>query len=121
MMITNDQIIAAATAAVRSKPEGYVYEKKEQGASCVYAEPDGKPSCLVGHILHSLTPELFKAVVKYENGNPFSTQFNDVCYNLEVRDTFTPEQIAALNRAQIMQDQGYTWSDSLAHLQDQLI
>lgn len=84
--------------------EDYVYKKEEQEADedviCSYQE-NGKPSCIVGHVLH-------RAGVEYNpdwEGGPCGTF---------LRGEGVPGYLAnALGFAQVQQDIGKTWGEAL--------
>lgn len=105
---TNEEIIAAARAAVRQKGADYVYLKDAAG-NCYYANEDGSPSCIVGFVLSALDPDLFQRVAEKDNDTTF--------IQIEGLDDFTPEQRYVLQRAQADQDFGDTWGEALREIE----
>jgi hypothetical protein len=76
--------------------EDYVYRRDHE--FCVYKEPGGAPSCLVGHVLarHGLLDAVFE----------HSTIADPDCQNRDVMDAFTHDALQALDVAQSVQDGG---------------
>ena len=107
---TNAEVNAALKAALELKGEEYVYERGPHN-SCDYAR-NGEPSCIVGHVLHTLNKGLFEKVAEYENGpTPYEGYtFNDVAIALDL--PFTKIQVKALRAAQFDQDLGESWGQA---------
>lgn len=105
MTYTNEQINAALNKALDLKGQDYVY--KQNDGSCDYAVA-GEPSCLVGHVLHTLDPEMFKRVAEWER-DPSSGDLTFDCVWSDLELPFDREQVKALRLAQVAQDQGKNW------------
>ena len=99
---------------------GY-YEEDETGAKvwrdtdCTYSDPDGNPSCIVGHVMYKVLPEaLWQALVQDEwsgsGGGP-------VCISASHHDlicaVFEEDAVKVLGDAQVFQDGGATWGNSV--------
>lgn len=113
MTYTNAEINAALKKALDAKGEDYVYTERSNGA-CVYSL-GGEPSCIVGHVLHALDPEMFKRVAEFEadpNENDDDTSFSSLATRLGL--PFETEQRRALQNVQVQQDCGKTWGSAVA-------
>ncbi|QIG58652.1 hypothetical protein SEA_PAVLO_108 [Microbacterium phage Pavlo] len=108
MTYTNAQINAALKESLAEKGEDYVYIS--DGPGCAYAH-NGQPSCLVGHVLHKLDPEMFEKVVEAEN-NPTTGDLTFDHLAADLGLPFHPEQADALRRAQIAQDLKSPWGEA---------
>lgn len=106
----NREINEAIKKALAEKGGDYVYERviheKTGSGGCVYAVGDA-PSCIVGHVLNALDPEMFKRVAEWEQ-EAEDTGFRQAAVALEL--PFGRDQIHALSQAQVAQDDGYKWS-----------
>lgn len=110
---TNAEISAALKKALEVKGDDYVYEKDSNGG-CHYAV-NGEPSCIVGHVLHALDPEMFEAVADFEGDYDKSrgdNTFRNVAQSLNL--PFHGDQVIALARVQRDQDAGETWGLAVA-------
>lgn len=113
MTYTNEQINAALSKALEAKGDDYVYENWQDG-NCVYSVAQ-EPSCIVGHVLHALDPEMFKRVAEFEadaSENRGDTSFGAVALRLNL--PFEREQRRALQNVQVEQDTGHTWGSAVA-------
>lgn len=113
MTYTNGQIGTALRAALDKMGEDYVYRGDASG-NCVYAI-DGEPSCIVGHVLHALNPDMFEKVVRFESNplrNKGDTSFGSVVERLGL--PFHAEQKYALERIQADQDNRAPWGEAVA-------
>lgn len=121
---TDEQVAEALENALALKGAGYVYPRndgKEAPFPCTYSNDDGTPSCIVGHVIAELDPELFKKVgewEKSEQGWDEGTAFLTVFYAFPTR--FTPGQARALQRAQGAQDDGSTWGAAVRRFEESL-
>ena len=100
-------VTEAIEAVVAEKGEDFVYdvEVHGDGANCLYVK-DGQPSCIVGHVMARLGYPL-DMFIGLEGQTPITGPFLDVFSGL-------PGHVAAaLNSAQIRQDGGKTWGESL--------
>lgn len=121
---TDEQIIAAARAAVEEKGADYVYPRLYGPSDCMYSQ-DGAPSCIVGHVFNRLSPEAFEAVVQWERVNEESGRVWEVLDALERNEEIDPlalteRQRNALQVAQDLQDGGMTWAYALDGLERNL-
>lgn len=62
---TLDEVLDAARAVVDEVGRDYIYDSRD----CRYANDDGSPSCLVGHVIHRLDPEAFAKIADREQGS----------------------------------------------------
>lgn len=112
MTYTNAEINAALKKALEAKGEDYVYPQAD--GNCVYSL-EGEPSCIVGHVLHTLDPEMFKRVAEFERDydqNRGDTSFGAMVLGMDL--PFEAEQRRALQGVQAYQDAGHTWGNSVA-------
>lgn len=112
MTYTNAEINAALSKALEANGDDYVYPQAE--GACVYSL-EGEPSCIVGHVLHTLDPEMFKKVEEFERDydqNGGDTSFGAMVAKLGL--PFETEQRRALQNVQVQQDMGHTWGYSVA-------
>lgn len=113
MTYTNGQIGTALRAALDKMGEDYVYENIS-GDNCVYAV-GGEPSCIVGHVLHALDPDMFEKVVQFESNpikNKGDTSFANVVEALRL--PFHTDQKYALDCIQADQDAHAPWGEAVA-------
>ena len=142
MTFTRQDVLDAARKIVAEKGPDYVYPRNSVtgtgyngsgygGANGpVYAE-GGKPSCLVGHVVHALDPEVFAhlAAVEEVRGTEsadnltyygFSSEMEDEGNYWYVPEDFWNEEAQQLmNQAQHYQDAGTPWGDALARAEDE--
>lgn len=114
-IMTDRAIADAIHKVVEEKGEDYIYPG--WGATCVYANKDGSPSCLVGHVIAALSPEDFERVVEYENyeigvEGGGDTDIKSVVSALDLGISERATQ--ALREAQNAQDMGNKWGTALA-------
>lgn len=134
-VLTKDAVTEKLNGLLEAKGEGYVYPMG--GSGCFYAEPGGAPSCIVGHVIAALDPDLFKDVANAEGfqGESYSAKevFTDGFelpptddWTLEERENFehgygprrkgeTESTVLtmALQAAQEVQDGGGTWGEAV--------
>jgi hypothetical protein len=131
--LKTDAVTAALDAAIAAKGEDYHYKgmtpvtNRYLGATCVYAEADGSPSCIVGHVVAALEPELFRQMHEAEEGEGFPvteletglavTRYDEDDRPLQetVIERVKADNEAlyeALRVAQSLQDQGYSWGEA---------
>lgn len=101
--LTVEMVTPVLEALVAEFGEGYVYKeevrKAGRDAECLYQE-DGKPSCIVGHVLYRLG-------VKYDS------EWEYWGARRVLGDA--PEEVKeGLSRAQGYQDCGKTWGEALS-------
>lgn len=139
MTHTLEEIRTTLAAAVEAKGRDYIYPRANTSANsyneaiCVYAEVsvDSKyaPSCIVGHLVAALEPEMFQHVAEIENsgyvesfgaGELLSGEYDPEYYadadNVPVLGVETENRHAidaALSLAQWIQDNGGTWGEAL--------
>ena len=145
MTLTRQDVLDAARKIVAEKGPDYVYPRNSVtgtgyngggygGANGpVYAE-DGKPSCLVGHVIHALDPEAFAhlAAVEEVYGTESADNLTYQAFNSGNRnegdgesyhylpwDFWDAEAEVLMNQAQTYQDVGKAWGDALAQAEDE--
>lgn len=106
MTIQTDAVSEVLHKVVEGR-EGYVYERVN--GSCRYADTDGAPSCIVGHVVAALAPETYNALHEYEKRTSMSVAAGALAGwhggTLDVEDRV----IQALGAAQTVQDEGAPW------------
>lgn len=138
-IFTRDAVSEALHKAVEAKGGDYVYPGASMGA-CTYSDRQSDhlaPSCIVGHVVAELDPELFANWAEYEReeSNSFSIYEGAVSteeYDYEeimnedgfyvsggdarkVRKSIgidDPAVLSALKEAQRIQDAGGTWGEA---------
>ena len=75
--ITADDVIETLKQVVADKGEDYVYPLAGSGNGCVYAV-NGEPSCIVGHVVYRLAPDLFKWMDETETETGISEGFENL-------------------------------------------
>lgn len=103
---TNAEINAALKAAVEEKGEDYTYPSTLMG--CFYQE-SGQPSCIVGHVLYSLDPEMFQRVAEWEASSTSGGNTRFIYVVDELSLPFRTDQVGALQAAQDAQDLHQSW------------
>lgn len=114
--LTLDRAITLLREAVKEKGTDYKYElptresetgERIEADQCMYKDFDGKPSCIVGHVIHKLLPEKWEELVFIEG-----TLAQDLVCELEDKGYLTvvdEEVLHFLGEAQGVQDRGSTW------------
>ena len=110
MLITYDDAKRELLKLAGERPD-FVYERNDDD-KCVYADK-GKPSCIVGHVLSRFGVDVcswppveqsWRIRGLFENHAPVVDR---VC--------LSPTALGLLNKAQIQQDGGITWSMAVAN------
>lgn len=119
---TKEQALEALRKAVKLKGEDYVYPEEEKFmGSCRYANDEGSPSCIVGHVVYILDPEAFKHLAAVE-AEQETTAVEDLTIAYE--GSYLPEDFwdrataRVLQEAQSKQDTGSKWGDALGAAED---
>lgn len=118
---TFEQVLEATRAIVDERGHDFIYQQVvryheplgREIPQCVYADDEGQPSCLVGHVIHRLDPEAFETLARRER-----SEGGDIADSLRLRghlpqDFWTDDAEAAMVYAQDVQDSGDTWSEAL--------
>jgi len=97
------EVLAALRDVVADKGADYMYpeELKNRNGNCVYVR-DGRPACIVGHVLARLNFNLLGQSVVRRNGSA------------GMLDGVTGRAAQALRQAQRTQDSGDSWGLALA-------
>lgn len=118
--LTADEVRAALQRAVDFKGADYVYRgPRGSGGSCWYANPNGTPSCIVGHVFADIDPEFYARLRKMEQDTGLSATVETIFAGDDPEKWgLHPPRIGAdvteaLSRAQAIQDTGRTWGDAL--------
>ena len=110
-MITLEDAKRALHEAVEEKGADYVYPRA--GLTCTYAEADGSPSCIVGHVLYKLDPKVYEAVALIESTEE-SFSVGEIETTID-KDVFADRDVIHfLGAAQARQDHGATWGEAEA-------
>lgn len=106
---TAEQVLDTLAKVVAGK-EDYVYRldqrDKDGNVQCNYAEDDGSPSCIVGHVAAALDPDLFSDLAEGEQGG---NSFSVLSASHYFRSHFEGRALMALQAAQSAQDGGRSW------------
>lgn len=114
---------------------GYTYEAPRyedeygelvQASECYYSDRDGKPSCIVGVLLHDVAPDTYRRLHQFEwddiDYEPRCASIGELyaegnsaakVTGVELSDIFEPEAIRALAEAQRIQDRGTSWGKAV--------
>lgn len=102
---------------VSSKPRDfrYKYETDSTGTeitSCAYTTTDAAPSCIVGHVMDSVAPDILTECYNKEWDDEGNFLNSRAAYTVrELWDVFTPHAMILLDRVQKNQDGGVPWSE----------
>ena len=100
-----------------------VYEGQNAKGECLYFK-DGKPSCVVGHIIHRIDPDIGRSIAALEEELEHSESFmrlnqGDLTFNIDDDRLAGPGCITqdlglaeALENAQGIQDCGGEWGEA---------
>ena len=104
IQLTLDEVVADLRAIVAEKGEGYVYPNY----SCVYFEPTGEPSCVVGQVMarHGVSREDLDSIAvrtRWLNSSAAVRLFAEGIIDCE------PEVRGLLMRAQDISDSHDMW------------
>lgn len=109
MTYTPEQVIGALREVIAGH-EDFVYRQPQ----CRYADESGNPSCVVGHAVNQLDPEVF-AVIRQTEVNLGRSP--SIGYSNEFREGeilgISNDGLLILQAAQAAQDGGETWGDAL--------
>ena len=97
-----DETRALLREIAAEKPEGYVYPRAH--GECLYREPDGSPSCIIGHLADRLDLPLPPEGTTVNGWQP---------------GDFTPEAQELMFQVQIEQDGGVPWRDAVEVVRDE--
>lgn len=101
--LTPERTLELLRRAVAEKGADHVYPRAKRYGKCLYREPDGSPSCIVGHVLIWAGVDPAQLVEGFSAWRQMKT--------LGVTD----ERVRlALDAAQMNQDRGATWGAVLA-------
>lgn len=116
-MLTLEETREKLTELVERLGPDTVYEVPFEALDCAYSTADGEPSCLVGHLIDAVAPEVFEMIhnEEWEDGVQVEPMnFAVLAEGSEaVRDLFNYETRVYLNMVQGLQDRGRTWGDVL--------
>jgi hypothetical protein len=115
--IDTAKVLSLLHDAVKLKGADYKYNTDE---TCVYKNPDGTPSCIVGHVFSSLGLEIpeqyntnsirFLSSSHYDHDRAYIT-IPTVSREVE----FTVGAFEALEQAQLKQDAGVAWGEAVEY------
>ena len=119
-MITVKKAISGLRRAVRERGKDYCYLAQlksiagPDGESCVYFDPNGNPSCIIGHVFYynGITPQ----DLSIDGFNVRANASN--IYSIDVAGGVTPKARELLAKAQTTQDSGGTWGAALEEALD---
>lgn len=112
-MYRSDEVIAVLKELVEEYGADHVYSFRDAG--CTYGEPRDhtQASCIVGHVLKRLEPDVFDLVVEAEATAIMSEQVLDIESKWDIDLPFTPLALCVLSAAQKLQDATLTWGESV--------
>lgn len=119
---TTEQAMDALRKAVELKGADYVYPDSEKNSgnsdgTCMYSHK-GQPSCIVGHVINILDPEVFAGLVLKEGmyGPQGVQELDDEGYI--PADFWSEDTSLVMSAAQGIQDNRLPWGDALAEAED---
>lgn len=108
--IDEEEAFQALRDVVKQFGVDYKYRERWSAKRCTYSEEDGQPSCLVGHVLSRVAPDLFVAIHEREGrGETFSIRVLRNIFDVDVTD----DTLSTLDVVQLAQDNGHTWGEAL--------
>src|SRR5262245_61148054 len=113
--ITRDVAVAGLQRAAASVDSSFAYNSGLRGGKCDYVR-DGKPSCIVGHVLAELgvpLDRLRRADQAFMGAGLGSSELLDELENDEIVNVVDPEVRSVLSEAQYLQDYGTPWHESV--------
>ena len=118
IQVTMEKVFEIADALVVEKGAGYKYDFPAGGRQC-FNVWEGKPSCIVGTIMHRLGVPVETMGGEYSEvfAGRDAMSITDLARSLEtegVIDFIDNRVIDALRYMQIEQDGGETWADAVA-------
>ena len=113
MSITIDEALAVKLLerAVEERGADYIYER-EVANVCTYVS-DGAPSCLVGHVINYVAPELMPSIAAWEITTASGTGVGELVQEFDSLE-ISPRALQLLATAQQAQDDGASWGRALA-------
>lgn len=125
MTILNLEAVRTAALAALEAEGDHVYEyPREEQTACSYTTPEGGASCLVGHVIARLEPEILPALTEAEWIKDEGLSFTDVAafgadsLNLSQNrfgsdKEYSNAALTWLSTAQGKQDIGTAWSEAI--------
>lgn len=125
-VIGYDEAVALLKRAVAEKGENYVYTRDAVYNSCQYVR-DGKPSCIVGHVIGYASWDALEIVAEIERKRGSSWPAVDLQIDSKPHDLqelssesytaipvrFTEAAAELLREVQLQQDNGESWGNAL--------
>lgn len=115
-----ERVLEVTREVVDERP-GYTYKTPERFGryGCWYADEEGNPSCLVGHVIQRLDPEAFQQLVEFEEREQRSEAAISIPELIpDLKSLMTRDGWQAMQAAQNSQDEGYSWSAALCAAED---
>lgn len=106
-------VLAKLEEIVAEYGEDHKYDPDRVRAECNYAEPNGDPSCVAGHVFFRLDPDLFESIREAEATSQISQTVCDIESKYHVELPLTRLASTVLLTAQSRQDSGYSWGVAL--------
>ena len=111
LKLTRSVVLETLEEIVAENGEDYVYPLANTAASCQYANPDGTPSCIVGHLIYKLDPSVLDDIRTSPGGYNIDGVFSLQDGFIKIKDD--PSLLDALENLQNDQDMGKTWGVAL--------
>lgn len=117
MMLTLEETKAKLEALVEKLGPDTVYEIPDGSTTCVYSTAEGAPSCLVGQLIHEVSPEILEEIhsEEWEDGvNILEMDVDTLALRYPRVDAlFDADAKVYLNTVQYLQDKGVTWGEAI--------
>lgn len=119
-VLTREQAVSALRDIIKAQGEDYVY-KRPRGHQCAYRQIEdmgvvGGPSCIVGHLVAKLYPEVFEKIGSPEGVSNHAPSFSLISYPDPLDSELgipiaaeTSELASNLHTLQSNQDTGFSW------------
>lgn len=110
-IITYEEVLERVTKVVDERGRDYVYDDHQGDTEECRYFVDGRPSCIVGHLIHGLGDEEFEREVREHELR--SGSFPASMLNLQGEARFDEDALRFLQEAQRHQDRGLPWGRAL--------
>lgn len=113
-LLTRDATVAALRDIITEKGADYTYERPEgpfPGGAC-YNKYDGKPSCIVGHLVARLYPEVFETIGSFTGPSNDAISYTLINVERAPIKAETTELVGEIRSLQGYQDDGQSWGEA---------
>lgn len=124
-VLSKDNVIELLERAVEEKGADYVDPNSRNGNGCQYADENGAPLCIVGHVFSYLGEPLQATENDWDELVPWNADTDAASLiddeDFEVVDVLDRDVVASvLYAAQVQQDGKHTWGEALEAAKNRL-